>query len=216
MSVWKKTMLYLGLGPDGEYESAPPPIGMHPDPTMAPPPGLAPVPAAAPAGATMVDVAEPGGGGAIRPLGAVDSPEGDPVGLKPMPVGAVSSGVDMRPVGVTATAPASSGGQRINTVRPIPAGSAALARPRVLTPGVFNDAQEIGDIFRGQRAVVVNLQEANRELSRRLIDFASGLCYGLQGQMEKIADRVYLLIPAGVELSPEDRIDLREQGLLDA
>jgi len=213
MSVWKKTMHYLGLGPDDEYESAPPPIGMNPDPTMAPPPGLAPVPTP-----SVEPVEAPGG--AIRPLGAVESPARDG-GLTPMPVGGVATATEMRPVAAAApvaaqTPVASSGGQRINTVRPIPAGSAALARPRVLTPGVFNDAQEIGDIFRGQRAVVVNLRDANRELSRRLIDFASGLCYGLQGQMEKIADRVYLLIPAGVELSPEDRIDLREQGLLDA
>lgn len=205
MSVWKKTMLYLGLGPDDEYESAPPPIGMHPDPTMAPPPGLAAVPA------TTVETIEPAG---IRPIGAVDTKSRD-VGLVPVPVEAVASAGEVRAIPVQSTAQPA-GGQRINTVRPIPAGSAALARPRVLTPGVFNDAQEIGDIFRGQRAVVVNLQEADRELSRRLIDFASGLCYGLQGQMEKIADRVYLLIPSGVELSPEDRIELREQGLLDA
>jgi len=205
MSVWKKTMLYLGLGPDDEYESAPPPIGMHPDPTMAPPPGLSAVPTA------PVESAE---SSAIRPIGAVENPARES-GLTPVPVGPVATAADIRPVGVQSTAQPA-GSQRINTVRPIPAGSAALARPRVLTPGVFNDAQEIGDIFRGQRAVVVNLQEADRELSRRLIDFASGLCYGLQGQMEKIADRVYLLIPSGVELSPEDRIDLREKGLLDA
>jgi cell division inhibitor SepF len=51
----------------------------------------------------------------------------------------------------------------------------------------------------------MNLQQLDRDLSRRLIDFASGLCYGLNGKMEKVATQVYLLTPANVEVSAEDR-----------
>jgi cell division inhibitor SepF len=58
----------------------------------------------------------------------------------------------------------------------------------------------------------MNLQGADRDLSRRLIDFASGLCYGLGGQMERVANQVYLLTPTNVEVSPEERRRLHERG----
>lgn len=197
-------MLYLGLGPDDEYESAPPPVGMHPDPTMAPPGDFGGPVAAGPATLTAERTSQ----SAIRPLGSVDMlPEPS---LRPVAAGSAAN------VAANARAATPAGAQRVNTVRPIPAGSVRSQRPRVLVPRSFNDAQEIGDVFRSVRPCVINLQDANRELSRRLIDFASGLCYGLQGQMEKTADRVYLLIPTDVEISPEDRIELREQGLHDA
>lgn len=199
-------MLYLGLGPDEEYESAPPPLGMHPDPTMAPPPDMGGAAPLAAAGGTLT--AERTAQSAIRPLGSVDMvPEPT---LRPVAAGSAPN------IAAAARASTPAGAQRVNTVRPIPAGSVTSQKPRVLVPRSFNDAQEIGDVFRSVRPCVVNLQDADRELSRRLIDFASGLCYGLQGQMEKTADRVYLLIPTDVEISPEDRIELRELGLHDA
>ena len=58
----------------------------------------------------------------------------------------------------------------------------------------------------------MNLQGADRDLSRRLIDFASGLCYGLGGQMERVGNQVYLLTPANVEVSAEERRRLQERG----
>jgi cell division inhibitor SepF len=76
--------------------------------------------------------------------------------------------------------------------------------PHVVTPVSFNDAQTIGDRFRSGQAVVVNVEAADRELRRRLIDFASGLCYGLGGRMDRAADQVYLLIPANVDMSDVD------------
>ncbi len=63
--------------------------------------------------------------------------------------------------------------------------------------------------------VIVNLQNVERDLSRRLIDFASGLCYGLGGTMEKVANQVYLLTPSNVEISAEERRRLQERGLYD-
>ena len=89
------------------------------------------------------------------------------------------------------------------------------AKPHVLSPTSFNDVQEVADKFKSSQPVIVNLQGADRDLSRRLIDFASGLCYGLGGQMQRVADQVYLLTPANVEVSAEERRRLQERGLHD-
>jgi cell division inhibitor SepF len=63
-------------------------------------------------------------------------------------------------------------------------------------PRRFDSAQEIADKFKDGQPVIMNLENAERDVSRRLIDFASGLCYGLNGTMEKVASGVYLLKPA--------------------
>jgi cell division inhibitor SepF len=97
-------------------------------------------------------------------------------------------------------------------VRPV---TPTAARVETVAPRSFNDAQEIADKFKSSQPVIVNLQGAARELSRRLIDFTSGLCYGLGGQMERVADNVYLLTPTDVEVSAEDRRRLQERGLID-
>jgi cell division inhibitor SepF len=60
--------------------------------------------------------------------------------------------------------------------------------------------------------VIVNLQGVERDLMRRIIDFSSGLCYGLSGQMERVANHVYLLTPSDVEVSVEERRRWRERG----
>jgi cell division inhibitor SepF len=63
--------------------------------------------------------------------------------------------------------------------------------------------------------VVLDLAGADRDLSRRLIDFSSGLCYGLGGHMEKVAQHVYLLTPQGVEVAPEERRRLADPSLVE-
>lgn len=83
----------------------------------------------------------------------------------------------------------------------------------VVAPGGFNDAQEIGDRLKASQPVIVNLQGVQRDLSRRLIDFASGLSYGLGGAMEKVADSVFLLTPSNVEVSADEKRRLQERGL---
>ena len=98
-------------------------------------------------------------------------------------------------------------------VRPLPA--KANAKPHVVSPVSFNDAQEIADTFKRNQPVIVNLQQADRDLTRRLIDFASGLCYGVGGDMKKVAQAVYLLTPVDVEVSETERELLQEAGLHD-
>jgi cell division inhibitor SepF len=96
-------------------------------------------------------------------------------------------------------------------VRAMPSGVTGLPRVHLVTPTAFNDAQEVGDKFRDGFSVLMNLQAANPELSRRLVDFASGLAYGLSGSMQPVADKVFLISPQGVEVSAEERRRLVEE-----
>jgi cell division inhibitor SepF len=79
-------------------------------------------------------------------------------------------------------------------------------------PRSFNDAQSIADRFKDSTPVILNLQGADTELSKRLIDFSSGLTYALNGGMQRIADKVFLLTPQNVEVSAEERARLIERG----
>lgn len=97
-----------------------------------------------------------------------------------------------------------------------PATDRVVARPQVVSPSSFAAAQEVADKFKANRPVIMNLQGVDRDLRRRLIDFASGLCYGLGGQMDKVADHVFLLTPADVQVPEEDRRRLSERDFDDA
>ena len=180
-SMWRRAMLYLGLGPDEEYDDydAPdepaPQHGYVQGGTRYPP---HPAPVAAP---------EP-------------APEHQPMG-------------NIRTISPMVEPAAGAHKARTAVVRPIP--MAPSAKPHVVSPTSFNEAQEVADKCKGSHPVIVNLQGVDRDLSRRLIDFASGLCYGLGGQMERIATAVYLLTPSNVEVSAEDRRRLHERGFYD-
>jgi cell division inhibitor SepF len=85
-------------------------------------------------------------------------------------------------------------------------------RVHLVLPRSFNDAQQIADKFKQSIPVILNLQSADTELSKRLIDFASGLTYALNGGMQRVADKVFLLTPRNVEVSAEQRAQLLERG----
>jgi cell division inhibitor SepF len=82
----------------------------------------------------------------------------------------------------------------------------------LVIPKSFNDAQQIADQFKDSIPVILNLQGTDTDLSKRLIDFASGLTYALDGGMQRIADKVFLLTPRNVEVSAEERARLIEKG----
>jgi cell division inhibitor SepF len=82
----------------------------------------------------------------------------------------------------------------------------------LVVPKSFNDAQDIADKFKDAIPVIINLQGSESDLSKRLIDFASGLTYALDGGMQRIADKVFLLTPRNVEVSAEERAALIEKG----
>ncbi|HUC04518.1 MAG TPA: cell division protein SepF [Acidimicrobiales bacterium] len=88
----------------------------------------------------------------------------------------------------------------------------ATTRVHVVAPARFGDAKEIADKLKDNRPVIVNLQMADRDLQRRMIDFCSGVTYALSGEMEKVADQVFLLAPTNVKVSDEERQRLVERG----
>ncbi len=110
--------------------------------------------------------------------------------------------------------------QRAPAVRPSRNARAAIeavpnpnaVRVHLVLPRSFNDAQQIADKFKQSIPVILNLQSADTELSKRLIDFASGLTYALNGGMQRVADKVFLLTPRNVEVSAEQRAQLLERG----
>jgi cell division inhibitor SepF len=85
-------------------------------------------------------------------------------------------------------------------------------RVHLVIPKSFNDAQQIADKFKDSIPVILNLQSSEMDLSKRLIDFASGLTYALDGGMQRIADKVFMLTPRNVEISAEERARLIEKG----
>jgi cell division inhibitor SepF len=87
------------------------------------------------------------------------------------------------------------------------------ARVHVMDPRGFNDAQEVGDRLKNGQPVILNLQGVDRDLQRRLIDFASGLAYALSGTMSKAADQVFLLTPSNAEITDEEKERLQARGL---
>jgi cell division inhibitor SepF len=85
-------------------------------------------------------------------------------------------------------------------------------RVHLVVPKSFNDAQQVADKFKDSIPVILNLQGIDTDLSKRLIDFASGLTYALDGGMQRIADKVFMLTPRNVEISAEMRASLIEKG----
>jgi cell division inhibitor SepF len=178
MSMWKKAMDYLGLGPDDAYD----------DYEVAPEPERQ-VRTARPPREEQVRPAR--GYGEYEPEAQVrtvptrpsfPSSGGDSGGRRPMPP-SDDSNVQPRPIN-----------PRPNpAVRP--SSSNATTEPYTVRPRRFDSAQEVADKFKEGQPVIMNLEAADSDVRRRLIDFASGLCYGLNGTMEKVASGVYLLKP---------------------
>jgi cell division inhibitor SepF len=183
LASFRQFVSYLGLGPDEDYDDfdAPDPRA-HELPARPPqrvrPTNAAPPPARRPAPPPPEPVYEDdrGDGGVVRMM-----PQ---QGTRPP-----AQRDDRRPRSV---------------VRPM-APTPTASKPQKVTPSSFNDAQEIADIFKRRQPVIVNLEGADRDLRRRLIDFASGVCYGLGGSMERVAGDVYLITPTDVELPPDER-----------
>jgi cell division inhibitor SepF len=100
--------------------------------------------------------------------------------------------------------------QRVARIEAVP--NPGSVKVHLVLPRSFNDAQQIADKYKQGIPVILNLQSADTELSKRLIDFASGLTYALNGGMQRVADKVFLLTPRNVEVSAEQRAALLERG----
>jgi cell division inhibitor SepF len=109
------------------------------------------------------------------------------------------------------------GGRETRVLRPV-GGNGGNGRNggdlqvHLVVPKSFNDAQQIADQYKDSIPVILNLQGTDTDLSKRLIDFSSGMTYALDGGMQRIADKVFLLTPRNVEVSAEERARLIEKG----
>jgi cell division inhibitor SepF len=101
--------------------------------------------------------------------------------------------------------------RRLRGIESVPSGGGS-ARVHLVLPRSFNDAQQIADRFKEGVPVILNLQGCDQELAKRLIDFGSGLTYALDGGMQRVADKVFLLTPRNVEVSAEERARMLERG----
>ncbi len=104
--------------------------------------------------------------------------------------------------------------RRTTSLRPVGGGrgNGNDVRVHFVAPKSFNDVQDVADRFKDAIPVIINLQGTDTDLSKRLIDFSSGLTYALDGGMQRIADKVFLLTPRNVEVSAEERARLVEKG----
>ena len=103
-------------------------------------------------------------------------------------------------------------GARSTPIRAVESARPQNMEVHLVVPKSFNDAQQIADKFKATVPVILNLQSAETDLAKRLIDFASGLTYALDGGMQRVADKVFLLTPRNVEVSAEERARLLEKG----
>ncbi|HUR85686.1 MAG TPA: cell division protein SepF [Solirubrobacteraceae bacterium] len=104
-------------------------------------------------------------------------------------------------------------GRPTGVLRPVErARNGGDVRVHLVIPKSFNDAQQVADKFKQAIPVVLNLQNSDTDLAKRLIDFASGLTYALDGGMQRIAHKVFMLTPRNVQISAEERAELIEKG----
>jgi cell division inhibitor SepF len=96
-------------------------------------------------------------------------------------------------------------------VEPVPQ-QMDLLRITTLHPRTYNEARTIGEHFREGTPVIMNLTEMVDSDARRLVDFAAGLIFGLRGSIDKVTNKVFLLSPANVEVTAEDKARIAERG----
>jgi cell division inhibitor SepF len=194
MSLWKRSMDYLGLGPDDAYDD----YDGYDEPEPAPRQTRAPrEPDSSSQGGW-----EPEGEPTVRTVSGKPSfPSRDFDASPARRAGAAGggqpsngrqddSGVNVRP--------SEAQPNRQPALRSVPGGS---MEPHTVRPRRFDQAQEVADKFKDGQPVIMNIEGTERDVARRLIDFASGICYALDGSMEKVATGVYLLKP------PQPRYD---------
>src|ERR671924_2041002 len=81
-----------------------------------------------------------------------------------------------------------------------------------VTPDSFRDARAIGELFREGVPVIVNLTAMEAADAKRVVDFAAGLIFGLRGSIDRVSNRVFLLSPASIEVTAEDKARIAERG----
>jgi len=86
------------------------------------------------------------------------------------------------------------------------------AKVFIAEPKEFDEIQGIADNFKNDIPIIVNLQRVDQDISKRIIDFCSGLTYALEGDIKKVADRVFLITPSNIEVNSKENEFLSEEG----
>jgi cell division inhibitor SepF len=178
MSFWKRTMDYLGLGPDDAYDDYDEPVE--------------PEPPARGSRSSREDTRGRSRGGQAWPTDP-DDPTVRAVPARPSYPSRDFESPNRRAAQATDDSGSHSRQQRAPSPRVT---TAPTGEPSTVRARRFDQAQELADKFKEGQAVLLNLESTERDVARRLIDFASGVCYSLDGSMEKVATGVYLLKPA--------------------
>jgi cell division inhibitor SepF len=136
-------------------------------------------------------------------LGLVDGPEGATEEIKPITP-------RREPRIATVTTPSTSTGVTViggrTTIESEPAGDLEPSYNIVtLHPRSYSEARQMAEHYRQGNPVIINLDDMDESERKRLVDFASGLAFGLQGGIERIASRVFLISPANVSVRTEDK-----------
>ncbi|HEY3675975.1 MAG TPA: cell division protein SepF [Candidatus Tumulicola sp.] len=86
----------------------------------------------------------------------------------------------------------------------------------VYSPRAFQDVMEVANSLRNRQVVIVNLQNADRALLQRVVDFSSGVAYTIDGKMQKLAEAIYLIVPSGIVVNAAGlRESMMADGTLD-
>lgn len=185
MSFWKKTMDYLGLGPDDAYDD----YDDHDEPDQ-------PSRSSRSSGDGAPRGRSSGRNWPVEPdettIRAVPARPSFPSRDFESPARRAAQGGGGSGSDDSGAHPRSQPRQGTPRVSTTP----AAAEPSTVRPRRFDQAQELADKFKDGQSVILNLEATERDVARRLIDFASGVCYSLDGSMEKVATGVYLLKPA--------------------
>ena len=195
MSLWKRTMDYLGLGPDDAYDD----YDDYDEPAA---------PARSNRGTRDADARPATSSGGQRGWEPEEEPTVRTVTARPsFPSRDFDASTSRRPT----NGRSDDSGVQVRpsqtqqpTLRSVPGGS---MEPHTVRPRRFDQAQEVADKFKEGQPVIMNLEGTEREIARRLIDFASGICYALDGSMEKVATGVYLLKPPAQPYQRYDEYD---------
>ena len=84
----------------------------------------------------------------------------------------------------------------------------------VLEPHCYDEVQGVADHLKNRRSVIVNLESADVELARRVVDFMSGTTYALNGSMQKVGNGIFVFVPSNVDITAEIRDQQKEKGFL--
>lgn len=84
----------------------------------------------------------------------------------------------------------------------------------VIQPETYDEAQDICDHIKSQRPVIINLEQMERTVAQRIMDFVSGACYTLNGNLQRVTNNIFIIAPENVEVAGDFREELKSNGII--